>query len=171
MFLLVAHHGASTRQRVGRIVVRKTTIAFPHYVRPMDINRLSTPQKLSAGAILVVIIAAFLPWVSVFGIGVIGVKGDGVISLILGVAGAAVLGITSGLFGEARGAGRKSDITLVVLASLVALLGLFTMNGLAAIGLYLTLFGGIAWVVGAVWQLMSGTESEAVETEQAPTVD
>lgn len=137
----------------------------------MDINRLSTPQKLSAGAILVVIVAAFLPWVQVLGIGVIGIKGDGAISLILALAGAAVLGITSGLFGEAKGGGRKADIALVVLASLVALLGLFTMNGFAAIGLYLTFFGGIAWVAGAVWQLKSGTKTEAVETEQAPPVD
>jgi hypothetical protein len=27
------------------------------------------------------------------------------------------------------------------------------MNGAAAIGLYLTLLAGIAWVVGASWQL------------------
>jgi hypothetical protein len=30
---------------------------------------------------------------------------------------------------------------------------LLDMNGVAAIGLYLTLLGGITWVVGAAWQL------------------
>ncbi len=111
------------------------------------------PQRISAVAIVVVALAAFLPWASVFGIGVIGVEGDGIITLMLAVAGAVVLAVTTGLVGGTRTPGRVSQIVLVVLASLVALIGLLDMNGVAAMGLYLTLFGGIAWVVGAVWQL------------------
>jgi hypothetical protein len=37
----------------------------------------------------------------------------------------------------------------------VALVGLIDMNGAAAIGLYLTLFAGIAWLVGAIWEISS----------------
>lgn len=111
------------------------------------------PQRISAISIVVVALAAFLPWVSVFGIGVRGIEGDGVLTLLLAIAGAVVLGLTSGLFGGQRTPGRASQIVLVVLASLVALVGLYDMNGAAAIGLYLTLLAGIAWVVGAVWQL------------------
>ena len=41
----------------------------------------------------------------------------------------------------------------------MALIGLVDMNGAAAIGLYLTLFGGIAWVVGAVWELKDARQA------------
>ena len=119
----------------------------------MNISRLSTPQRVSAISILVVALAAFLPWVSIFGLGVSGIEGDGVITLVLAVAGGVVLAVTAGLFGEPKAAGRKSQIALLVMSVLVALIGLMDMNGAAAIGLYLTLFGGVAWVVGAAWQL------------------
>ena len=55
---------------------------------------------------------------------------------------------------------------MLVLAVLTALIGLLDMNGAAAIGLYLTLFAGIAWVVGAAWQLSLSkqTRSEASDS-------
>jgi hypothetical protein len=119
----------------------------------MDIGRLTTPQRISAGSILVTAIAAFLPWVSFFGISKLGVEGDGVMTLILAVAGGVILALTTGLIGKPRNPGKASQIVLLVLAVLTALIGLLDMNGVAAIGLYLTLFAGVAWVVGAGWQL------------------
>lgn len=95
--------------------------------------------------------------------GVSGIEGDGVITLVLAIAGGVVLALTSGLFGEPKAAGTKSQIALLVLSVLVALIGLMDMNGAAAIGLYLTLFGGIAWVVGAAWQL-SVSKKDATPT-------
>lgn len=130
----------------------------------MNLERLSTPQRISAVSILVVIVAAFLPWVSILGFGALGVEGDGVITLVLGIAGAAVLAVTTGLFGGERTPGRGSQIALLVLAVLVALVGLFDMNGAAAIGLYLTLLAGVAWVVGAAWQM---SLSKTVPTSDA----
>ena len=125
----------------------------------MDISRLSTPQRVSAISILVVALAAFLPWVSIFGMGVSGIEGDGVITLVLAVAGGVVLAVTAGLFGEPKAVGKKSQIALLVMSVLVALVGLMDMNGAAAIGLYLTLFGGVAWVVGAAWQLSASKKA------------
>jgi hypothetical protein len=119
----------------------------------MDTSHLTTPQRVSAVAILVVALGAFLPWVSIFGVSVRGIEGDGVITLALAVVGGIVLALTTGLFGTQKVPGKKSQISLLVLAILVALIGLMGMSGVAAIGLYLTLFGGIAWVVGAAWQL------------------
>jgi hypothetical protein len=127
----------------------------------MNISRLSTPQRISAVSILVVALAAFLPWVSLFGMGISGIEGDGVITLALAVAGGIVLAVTTGLFGQPKAAGKKSQIALLVLAVLVALIGLMDMNGAAAIGLYLTLFGGVAWVVGAAWQLTASKQDTA----------
>ena len=119
----------------------------------MKLGRLTTPQRVSGVSILVVALGAFLPWVSIFGLSKIGIQGDGVITLVLAVAGAIILALTTGLVGSERTSGRKSSIALLVLAILVAIIGVVDMKGAAAIGLYMTLFGGIAWVVGAVWQL------------------
>jgi hypothetical protein len=104
---------------------------------------------------LVVALAAFLPWVSIFGISARGTDGDGVITLILSLVGLAVLMFSSRALRPERAAGKVSNITLIVLAAIVALVGLIDMSGAAAIGLYLTLFAGIAWLVGAIWQIAS----------------
>ena len=133
----------------------------------MDTSRLTTPQRISAVAILVVALAAFLPWVSIFGVSVRGIEGDGAITLALAVAGGIVLALTTGLFGRQKVPGKKSQIPLLVLATLVALVGLMAMSGAAAIGLYLTLFGGIAWVVGAAWQLSISKQNASQPDEPA----
>ena len=127
----------------------------------MNISRLSTPQRVSAISILVVALAAFLPWVSIFGIGVSGIEGDGVVTLAIAVAGGILLVLTTGLVGQEKVAGKKSQIALLVLSLLVALIGLMDMNGVAAIGLYLTLFGGVAWAVGSIWQLSASKKDVA----------
>jgi predicted membrane channel-forming protein YqfA (hemolysin III family) len=105
--------------------------------------------------------AAFMPWASIFGISKAGIEGDGVITLILAIIGAAVLSFSTGLIGHPRSPGRFSQIVLLALAGLVALVGLIDMSGVAALGLYLTFFGGMAWAVGAIWQLTRGNGSRA----------
>lgn len=129
----------------------------------MNFSRLSTPQRISAISIVVVAIAAFLPWVSLFGISAYGIQGDGIITLLVAIAGGIVLALTTGLVGQAKEPSKASRIALLVLAIIVALIGLIDMNGVAAIGLYLTLFAGIAWVVGAAWDL-SEAKKPAIES-------
>ena len=122
---------------------------------------LTMPERVSAIAIGVVVLGSFLPWASFAGFSAWGLEGDGVITLLLGVVGAVLLAVSSGLLGGQRRVGAALPITLVVVAVLVALVGLIDMNGLAAIGLYLTMFGGIAWVVGSVWQLMQRSKASS----------
>ena len=62
---------------------------------------------------------------------------------------------------------RLSQISLLVMSVLVALIGLMDRNGTATIGLYLTLFGGVAWVVGAAWQLSVSKQDAAPVVEQS----
>ena len=131
----------------------------------MDLQRLSPPQRISAIAMVVVAVAAFLPWVSLFGISKIGISGDGAVTLALAIAGGVVMAFTTGVVGADRSPGKGSRITLLVLASVVAIIALADMNGVAAIGLYLTLLGGIAWVVGAAWDL--STKRSAPDTAPA----
>jgi len=132
----------------------------------MNIGRLTTPQRISAVSILVTALAAFLPWVSFLGASKLGIEGDGAITLVFAVAGGLVLALTSGLVGKLRTPGKVSQIALLVLAILTALIALIDMNGFAAIGLYLTLFAGIAWVVGAAWQLNLPQASVATASEE-----
>ena len=118
---------------------------------------------MSAVSVAVVALGAFLPWVSIFGISKTGVRGDGAITLILAIVGGVVLLATTGVVREDRTPGKASRIVLLVLAGLVALIALVDMNGAAAIGLYLTLFGGIAWVVGAAGELSTSRSTDRTE--------
>src|SRR6478609_9821315 len=77
------------------------------------LTRLTTPQRVSAVAILVVAVAAFLPWVSLFGISKLGIEGDGVITLILAILGAVLLAVSTGLVGRPKSPGRVSQIILL----------------------------------------------------------
>jgi hypothetical protein len=132
----------------------------------MNLTRLTTPERLSLASMVVVIIAAFLPWVSLFGISARGIEGDGVLTLVLALAGIGVLAFSSRAFRPEKRAGKASRITLIVLAALVALIGILDVNGAAAIGLYLTLFAGLAWLAGAIWQMTTSTsQAESVATE------
>jgi hypothetical protein len=131
----------------------------------MDLTRFSTPQRVSGIAIIVVALAAFLPWVSVFGFSVSGIRGDGVITLILAVLGATSLATRTGLLDQVKIPEKVGLIASLVFAALVALIGLLDMNGAAAIGLYLTLFGGIAWVVGAALELKGSKREAAAPSE------
>ena len=131
----------------------------------MDLSRFSTPQRVSAVSIVVVALAAFLPWVSVFGFSVSGIRGDGVITLILAVLGGLSLATRTGLLPQVKVPPRAGAIASLVFAGIVALIGLLDMNGAAAIGLYLTLFGGIAWVVGAALELKDARQDVVTPAE------
>jgi O-antigen/teichoic acid export membrane protein len=133
----------------------------------MNFARLTTPQKISAIAMLVVAVGAFLPWASLLGINAYGIQGDGVITLILAVAGMVLLALTSALVKPDRTQNKVSGIACLVLAVLVTLIGLNDTTNFAAIGIYLTLLGGIAWIVGAGWQIALRTKS--VEEVPAPS--
>lgn len=130
----------------------------------MDFSRLTVPQRISAISIAVVAVGAFLPWVSIFGLSKSGVEGDGVVTLVAALVGAGVMLATTGLLRDGRVPGKAARIVPLVLASFVAVIAIADMNGAAAIGLYLTLFAGIAWVVGAVWDLSTPTKPDAEQS-------
>lgn len=114
---------------------------------------------------LVVVLAAFLPWVWILGISVSGIRGDGVITLLMAIAGLAVLVDSAGLLAEPKIPAKIAPIVVIALGAGVVLIGLIHLNSAAAIGLYLTLFSAIAWVVGAVRQL--NESKKAVPADQS----
>ena len=123
----------------------------------MGLDRLTKPQRVAAACMVVVAIAAFLPWVSIFGFGVRGIEGDGQITLVC-----ARLGL--GLLAAATRSQAPQNKVLRVLAfaaaAIVTLIGLTDMNGAAAIGLYLTLFGGIGWLAALIWDGMEAKKGD-----------
>lgn len=119
----------------------------------MDLSRFSTAQRVSGISILVVALAAFLPWISFLGVAVLGIHVDGVYTLLLAVTGAVSLATRTGVLDLVDVPDRVGLVASVVLAALVTLIAVVDLNGAAAIGLSLTLLGGIAWLVGAVWEL------------------
>lgn len=119
------------------------------YLPPMELDRLTKPQRVAAACMVVVAVAAFLPWVSIFGIGVLGIEGDGQVTLVCAIIGLIVLALRT----------RRSDgeqpvalrVVAYVAAVIAVFIGLADMNGAAAIGLYLTLFGALGWLASLVW--------------------
>lgn len=124
----------------------------------MNLSQLSIQQRISAVAILVIFISAFLPWASVWDYTLLGVEGDGIITLVLAVAGAVVFLIGSDLLFPAKMNRKAADITLVVLSGLTVLISIFVtanIGSFASIGVYFTLIAGVGWAVCAIWHLMA----------------
>lgn len=131
----------------------------------MDLTRLTLPQRISLGAAAVVALSAFLPWASVLGISISGINGDGVITLVLALAGAGLLLFTAGAIGStAKTGGKAANIGLIVIAGLISLIGLIDLSSFTAIGLYLTLLAGLTWTGCAVWQLVANPAAASAET-------
>jgi hypothetical protein len=128
----------------------------------MNLRRLNVPQRISAVAIVVTALAAFLPWASLFGISKLGIEGDGAITLVIALIGAVLMLATTPVVREGRTPGKAVKITQLVGAILVVLVGIVDMSGVSAIGLYLTFFAGIAWVVGSTWELAAKPEPTTV---------
>jgi hypothetical protein len=119
-------------------------------IAAVSIETLSQGQKLAAISMLVVAVAAFLPWVSLFGLSKSGIEGDGAITLVCALVGLVVLWL------RARLPRRLVVGVLLTGAAITTLVGVVDMNSAAAMGLYLTLFGGIAWLAGVIWDIRSG---------------
>ena len=66
--------------------------------------------------------------------------------------------------GAAKIPPKVADIALIVIGGLIALIGLIDLNEFGAIGLYLTLLGGLVWAGCAVWQLVAKPAAAGAET-------
>jgi hypothetical protein len=97
------------------------------------------------GAMAVMAVAAFLPWASALGISISGIRGDGVITLLLAVAGAAIILAN-------RTSPRTSVILEALLAAVALVVAFYHVNDpFAAIGIYLTLIAALVWAGSLAW--------------------
>lgn len=119
----------------------------------IDLTVLSKQQKIAAGAMVAVVAGAFLPWVSIFGISVIGVRGDGLITLIAAIAGLAAVLFGTDIIGRRRLPANLARIVSGIAAGITVLIAFTDMNSFAASGLYVTLFASLAWAGAIGWEI------------------
>ena len=118
----------------------------------VNLKVLTKQQKIAAGSMVSVAVAAFLPWVSVLGFSVIGFRGDGKLTLLAALAGLAAFAFGTDVIGRRR-LSEMARISIAGSAAGITVLTAFSaMNDFAAIGLYITLIAGIAWVAALVWE-------------------
>ena len=122
--------------------------------RALDFSGMPVQMKVILVAVLATILGAMLPWASAFGISVSGVRGDGLMTLIIAfIGGAFVLATRGGV----RGA-KVNAVAQLVLGGLVVVVALYHVNDeFAAIGVYLTLLAGLTWVGALAWWWFAGT--------------
>lgn len=96
---------------------------------------LDLERKAIVGGAAAVVVGAFLPWASVLGRSVLGIEADGVFTLVFAAVGG---GVAYYLDWDKRGM-----IAAAVAGGLVTLIALVDFTNFAAIGLYLTLLGGL----------------------------
>jgi hypothetical protein len=111
----------------------------------MDFSTMAIQMKVILVAVGATILGAFLPWASAFGISVAGVRGDGLITLIAALIGGALVLAN-------RGGAKLNAVAQLVLGGLVVVVALYHVTDeFAAIGVYMTLLGGLTWVGSLAW--------------------
>ncbi len=118
----------------------------------LDLSRLQPPHKLAAGSMIAVAIAVFLPWVSLAGISVGGLRGDGKITFVCATAGLAAIANGTRLRGAPRLTRQQYFMISGIAAGLSVYTGLQHLTSYSGIGVYLTLFGGLAWAAALLWE-------------------
>lgn len=122
-------------------------------------NALVNPRNILLVAAIVIILGSVLPWASVGGFATInGTDGDGVLTLILGVAVIVVaLAFVRPRAGRGGGWGAWVALALAVVAGLIALYDLININNLGAgalvsigIGLILIPIGAVVGIIGGL---------------------
>ncbi len=113
-------------------------------------DEASPPARVSPTAVavlvasLVVAMAAFLPWESLFIISVAGTKGDGMITLVVGAIGAGLAGIFI------KRASRVLFVGEWLLAVLALVVGAYHVNDQAAAeGIFVTVVASLVWLLAA----------------------
>lgn len=93
---------------------------------------------------ILVVVGSILPWAQIFGLYLWGMETDGILTFFLGVIGATFAAVNL----------PKTSLWIPkivhgILALLVILIAGYHVGSFAAIGVYVTLLAGVAWLVGA----------------------
>ena len=124
-------------------------------VRPsgLRLDHLTRPQLWAAGSAAVVALAAFLPWYSVFGLGVSGMHGPGRVTFACAAAALAVVGFATDVIGRRRLTRQAYFLASVPAVGVVLLTALRRAESGAGVGLYLTVAAGLVWSAALLWDV------------------
>lgn len=118
----------------------------------VDVDLTTAGEKIAVGGAAVTALAAFLPWVSAGFLSVTGIDGDGLFTLLMAVAAAAVVLLREWEQLEQAAVGVLGVLVVLIAGATYGNLGgtseMISMG--AGIGLHLTLLGGLGMVVAAV---------------------
>ncbi len=125
----------------------------------MELDDLTTGEKVGLGGGVLAVVGAFLPWASVMNQSISGLDGDGVLTLVFGVAAGGLILMRDWEQMDQVGVGVLGLLTLVIggmsysdIDSLASLGGSGTGLSISispGIGLYLTLLAGILMLAAA----------------------
>jgi len=126
---------------------------------------LSGREKTITVAAVVGIVGAFLPWASVFGVSVVGIEGDGQITLAVCLISLALTAWRTRRT-RARPGRVRFYVPQVVLGAVVLFVGLADWTRFASVGIYLTTAAGAA-IVGAALHGLAQPASAGPSLEPA----
>lgn len=95
-------------------------------------------RKLAYGGAIGAVIGSLLPWASVLGVTVLGIDGDGIFTLLAGIAVAASLYFVGWTDRVTIGTG--------IAGVIVVLVPLTTLSSVSSFGVYVTMLAGIALI-------------------------
>jgi hypothetical protein len=123
-----------------------------NYLRRRAMRRLNTQQAIAGGCAIVIAVAAFLPWVSLFGVYRIGLQGDGALTII--IAGIALATLAAQAWSRVVLMPIVGvDTVLTTAATVCLLISAVHMNQYAALGLWTTLIASVAMTAVAGFAL------------------
>jgi hypothetical protein len=125
----------------------------------MDTDNLTSAQKLALAGGVLAAVGAVLPWVSAGPFSASGIDGDGMFTLVFGIAAGAIVLLRDWETMDILGVGLMGLLTLLIagntynnLSSMGGATGgsNFTINLSAGLGLHLTLIAGILLIAAGV---------------------
>lgn len=98
-----------------------------------------TEKQLGYVSAAVAAIGSVLPWASFLGASMLGIDGDGIFTLVLGLA------VLAGIY--LRGWDKPVSIGTTIAGGVCVLIPLIDLSQIASFGIYVTLLGGLGLVV------------------------
>lgn len=107
-----------------------------------DLLDQETEPKVAMGGAGVAIVGSFLPWASILGQSVLGIDGDGILTLLIGI------GVLALVYTQEWK--EKAIYGTIAGGALITVIPLFTLSSISAFGVYVTLLGGIAVLIAGI---------------------
>lgn len=106
----------------------------------------SRPAKIIYAGAAIVVVGAFLPWASLLGQSVLGIEGDGSLTLILALIAA---GVTAW-----KGWTDRVRYATPALGAIIVFIGLYDLSNISGSGIFVTIIGGIILAAPGVRELI-----------------